>query len=168
MHILSLDDFWRHDTPKWVQVIVGPVDPANPDTPPREGMIGDRIFQPYDEGIAPGEEYPSPMPTQYTRLHTQSYDSWDVVTAPHLGIREMCVREVVVCNPHQRYPSGSDGAYFVRGRVARLVRAGLSPEQATAVAERELAMGDRGGYLPPGDTPQFYSAIAYYFSGKFQ
>jgi len=136
MKKLSVSDF-LNATSDSVEVIIEPETDDNEDTPPREGRLGDAIFEPY-ENLENGA-WPSPMPTTKLRLHSESYDCWEVVTAGAQGlVTPHRVRPVKVSDPYCRYRHGSSIDRWRAARRATLRSYGLSDQETELVVAHEL------------------------------
>jgi len=138
MKKLSVSDFLSA-TSDSVLVIIDPETDDNEDTPPREGRIGDVIFEPYDLESIENGAWPSPLPTTKLRLHSQSWDCWEVVTAGAQGlVIPHRVRPVKVSDPYCRYRHGASIDKWRAARRATLEGYGLSFQETEMVVAHEL------------------------------
>lgn len=139
---LTLQDFLGSATTE-VRVLIEPETAGNVDIPPREGRVGDVVFEPYAPGAGMTAPWPSPMPTSRTRLHPQSCDCWSVVTAPTVGVdAPHRTRIVRVSDPYDRYRHGSSIDAWRERRQAELQTYGLGYQEAERVVDHELGAYD--------------------------
>lgn len=120
---------------KSIKVIVDTERLGHEDEPPRQGRLSDVIYDPYAGFACP--PWPAEMPTAAQRLHSKSYDCWDVVTVPAQRIFLGRVRDVLVCDPYDRFRHGSNVESWAATRRAELRGYGLSDREVATIIRGE-------------------------------
>lgn len=115
------------ESTKELRVLVEPETQSNIDTPPRMGRLGDVIYA------------SSTACRGVTRLHSKSWDCWEVITAPAYDTPYR-TRVVLVSDPYDRYRHGSSIDAWRKSRRAELSAYGLDYQQVELVIAHELGV----------------------------